>query len=246
MSQKRARSEISKLNQRLLSKSRGPSAKRIKTEVSKAIAAKSEKKYVDTQYAAVNIINSGVFMFGNGTVQGTGLSQRMGTKTFGKYAEIRYEIQQYASPAGNNSDDSLRLLVVWDRQPNFGVPAGGIFDILNGFNQASTALGTNAYLMGTNPVNKDRFIIMKDKMVRLGSMTVGPTVTSAYTAPEQNLYGKFYVNMKGKDSHYIVSGTPGLITDCATGAMYLLAIGSLAGANAVFNLYADIRYCFTD
>jgi len=183
---------------------------------------------------------SGSLYIVNQIPQGTNYNQRIGNHIRAKSIQIRYVA--WSPPSVNNSDD-LRMIVVWDTQPN-GTAGAQIYN--------ATANSANTILDNTAPpvtafkntgLAGDRFIILKDQY-----MTV--QATEPVTTVDQNnnfdtrRYGKCYIDLRGQDVEYNTT-TGGIPT---TGALYVCWVSannsSTSTQNAQFSFNA--KTTFTD
>lgn len=181
--------------------------------------------------------------------QGTALQNHVGRKVSLKNVSIRWNIIWSQNPTAYSSD-FMRILLVYDRQPNAAVPALG--DVLQDCNPAGTTQSI-AY-SGLNISNADRFKILRDTQYAVsGAYDAGaggitspslllPQVVGDISRPSS---GKWFVNLKGLETHF--NGTNGgTIADITTGSLLLFTTGLQTSANAQFALQGQARVRFVD
>lgn len=202
-----------------------------------------ELKFVDTLFAA-NIQNTGSVNLVNGVIQGDSIGNRSGSKTFGHSLCIRYFINMAAFPAGNSAADMLRMFVVYDKQPNGALPA--IAQIMSGYDNTTTiTAAADLALVGRNPINRERFVILKDKQIYLPAVTMpGAAATSACFFPPQQATGVINIKLSKLNTVFNI-GNAGTVADMQTGSL-LLCYAGLQGTNPVWTVLTNTRYVFRD
>jgi hypothetical protein len=123
--------------------------------------------------------------------------------------------------AGTGIDQSHRLLIVLDRQPNGAAPA--INDILTG--------GTTSQY---NLSNQLRFAILMDERYYLNA-SGEPGAGAVFD-------GKIGVGAIEQFN----SGTAGTVADITTNSLYLLVLGTVVAGATAGTVAGSIRYRFTD
>jgi len=140
--------------------------------------------------------------------QGATSYNRIGTKILIKSIDFRCVFTMAGTEPTHNS---VRYLIVYDRQPNGAFPA--FSDIL------STNISTApTFFSGVNMANRSRFIILRDRVYTQDPDGTGDIVTV-----------KEFIKTKLETQFRTNAGNIGDIT---TGALYLVAFG-LTGGNAV-------------
>jgi len=194
-----------------------------------------EKKYKDMTIATLAANTTGAFQLMNGMQMGTTYNDRIGRRICVKSIYIRGIVGQEAaittiSSPINAPGQLARLIVFVDMQPNGAVPA--LTDIL--FEATACAQ--------LNPNNRDRFKILVDKQWTVGRLTYDTTNGIGF-ADNCQWPVKKYKKMNVKTTFN--GGNAGTIGDIATGALYMLWVGSEpAGTDTdcVFFGTARIRY----
>lgn len=151
----------------------------------------------------------------NAVAQGIGNQQRVGRRY--TTSRVQYRLTANTSGAG------LRVLIVYDRQPNGVAPT--ITDILP-FNDV------NSFMSLTN---SDRFLVISDKQWVPGKDgNIGG-------GPGGNVYGMDYIKCS---LDTVCSTAGGTIADVSTGAFWIMAAQLTAGTPAagVLNLTTRLRY----
>lgn len=159
----------------------------------------AEYKFLDTS-VTTDVVDTATITLLNGMARGDTASTREGRKLKIKSCYIRSLITQHNS---QNDDDIVRTMIVYDKQSNGAAPA--ITDILT----ASTVEAFN------NLDNRERFVVLMDKVSRLASQ--GSTVDCMS-------FFKKYIPLN-LDTVYN-SNNNGDVTDIASGALYLVQLGT--------------------
>lgn len=203
-----------------------------------------EKKSVDLPYATYTLNTTEQITPINLIRTGSTFCNRIGRKIEMKSVRVSGQLDVLRA---STDVEYLRILIVYDRQPNGALPA--IADILQDTDQATTNT-TNA-LSHANVNNVDRFQLLRDHQI-------SPPVISAYTAAgnftvQQNIDPlcptfKFdsFVKLKGLTTQYKADSAPAVIGDIASGALYLVTYGSVAAASNSYSLTATVRLRFED
>jgi len=177
-----------------------------------------EKKFVDTEINT-DIDTTGTVTPINLVATGTDFFNRIGRKILIK----SFQVRAFLGIENVNQGSGVRYMLVYDKQTNGALPAVG--DILG------IPTTSNPFTAMLNLNNRDRFVILWDKIYRmdLGSGII--TVLKKYK----------------KLSHETVySGTTAAIGSIATGGLYLLQIGSVASGMTDVDQTAVVRIRFTD
>jgi len=158
----------------------------------------------------------------NGIITGTGPTQRIGRKIQMKSLILRWQASV------NARDQPIRIMIVYDRQPNGDQVA--ISEIMAATGPVS-ATDPN-FLSNMNLSNSDRFVILADEIDYPPSLTLGGT-------PTTNRVGKIYrkINLP---SIYITPGDS--LADISTGSIYVFTCipNSVVGTGIGYN--SRIRY----
>lgn len=180
-----------------------------------------ELKVIDTDLSAITGFDTtGSVTLLNGIAQGTDYNTRIGRKFTMKTLYVRMSLQPGATAA---NIALARFIVVYDRQANGQAPA--ITDVLTAVNDSSL----------NNLTNRDRFVIITDKVYKVGlstSMESGRQIFKKYLK----------CNLEVTNG-----GTGATIASIQTGSLYLLTMGDkVAGTTAPKVLNGTYRIRFTD
>jgi len=145
----------------------------------------------------------------------------------------------------NASEDYMRIMIVYDRQPNGAFPA--LADIIQTTDQA--AANTTGVFSNINLNNRDRFIFLRDKRIALPSLTVtaGVVTNPGFIDPITTLTNfDFFVKLKGLVAQYKADSAPAVIGDIATGALLLVIVGGTASGSEGYQCSLESRLRFND
>jgi len=135
---------------------------------------------------------------------------------------------------------ATRFLLIWDAAPNGTAP--GMSDMLDGSSAAGVSLGATAkYGSGVNPVNKNRFTVLKEKHLTLPQRTA----TGNPTPWPTEVFFRMFVKTKGLVTQHAAGATSG-IGDLRTGALYLVNISSDDVVTTSYSWSYVARYAFRD
>lgn len=219
--------------------------KRKVTKKSVVMAKAGELKWVDQLRSAMDFTSTVDFDIQNGLIPGVGVNNRVGRKIKMKSLTIYGDIVRRLTNAASNNDH-LRLMLIYDRQPNGAVP--GLSDVLQSTDVSGTTQ-TNAQAM-LNLTNGERFKVLRDWHWKLDQTAISAPlpniedaqVTSGHVSPCQF---KVYIPLKGLPVSYN-AGVAGTQADIATGALYLMSLGLNAAGTATHSLIYTSRLRFYD
>lgn len=200
-----------------------------KSSVGYGWTGKPEKKFIDTSMTTDATTTASITLL-NGCQLGTSASTRVGRKICIKSIFMRGSLQK-ENPA-DGIGQTVRMMIVWDKQPN-GAVISSITDLL-------VSASTDAL---NNLSNRDRFIVLMDK-VRDINPSAGSYTGAAASFATQRVSLKKYLNVK-LDTIYN-DGNAGTIADIATGALYLIVIGSVAAGTSDVDTNFNVRIRYTD
>lgn len=175
-----------------------------KSKVSRGVRLKRDLQTYDVRSTLAFTNANATYAVLNAMVPGTGTNTRIGDKVVMKSIRQRWILQQNVAQA---LIQYVRVLLVWDKQPNGVNPANPL------------PLITTAVEDQPNPDYQYRFKIMKDICVQLG--VPGATTSSDGCQEIVEYYKK--VNL----SSFYTAGA-GAIADIATGALLLVSYCSTA------------------
>lgn len=168
----------------------------------------------------------------NAQVNGAELYQRVGRKTYMKSIHIRGVIQ----PNAAGSESAVRMLLIYDSQPNKVAPL--ITDLLLDSNAAA---GTT-WASEINLINRQRFKILKDTQFLLGSVTNVAGNSELIPDPIRNsLNVEMFLKLNGLETIYNATNG-GTIADISSGAIFLVCVGDANAGSFQFNYTSRLRY----
>lgn len=179
--------------------------------------SRAESKFIDVNLSAVDVSTTTSATLLNGSIPGTGPSNRIGRKLVMTSIEIK--ARNYVI-GGAGVDQSHRVLLVYDKQPNgVALTAADVLD--------------NATTIGLKKLdNRGRFTILMDKHFEL----------SKHDEALSTVGWKFYRKLKMPVIYN--SGNAGTIADINTGSLYLVCIGDVVndGTDGAIQAWTRIRY----
>jgi len=171
----------------------------------------------------------------NGTDLGPAAFQRIGRSVHLKTLHVRGGIYR-SGQEGSVNGEALRILVVYDRQPNGAFPS--IIDVMQTID--ANGAGSTTPFDYPNLRNGDRFIILADHLAHLSNTANASNDLSNYEK-DQRYFDRF-IDVSGLPTQYV--GDDETVTSISSGALYLFTLGSQAAATAgcTFNWAARLRY----
>lgn len=211
---------------------------------------RGESRYVDNNPVNQNIssviTNAQVYPL-NLTLQGTAVQNRFGNKVALKALNLRYHIVPVTNVISDIQPTDIRVMVVYDKQTNGVTPA--ISDILLTVDENGTS-STNTDSFPNN-FNRDRFVILYDKLFRMPfwSHTSGAAPATIYPvgwSPTMcEIMDARYIKLKNIETNY--KGNSGGIGDISTGGLFLLYFGNqVYSANGGYQIDFGARLKFAD
>jgi len=177
-----------------------------------------ERKFTDTIDGS-DVSSAGQVTPVNLVATGTDFNNRIGRKIIIKSFQVR-SIFTLEDPTEPNA---IRCMLVYDKQTNGNLP--GIADILD------TATAANAQAAMVNLNNRDRFVILMDKIYRLN------------IGAQTNMVFKKY---KKLNHETVYSGTTAAIGSIATGGLYWVTLGNRAAGVVDVDQASTCRIRFVD
>lgn len=170
---------------------------------------------------------------------------RVGKKVNMKSLHLTGAIGLIAGRAGTGVSDYLRVMVVYDRQPGAAAPA--ITDILRTFDQ--TGAQTTTALSGLNPVNSDRFVMLRDLRIDIPNDLVAAAVSASgaiidYSTNRVNI--NEFIKLGDMEAAYKSTANPILEANFSTGVLYLVTYGLNPTASNVYSVAFTTRLRYTD
>lgn len=207
-----------------------------------------ELKGLDTDIDDANVLattaTNGAIYVCNAITPGSGSYNRVGRKITMKSLRIKgqviFEFGQ-AATTGNISGNTLRCVVVYDKQPSGAYPT---FDDIFG---RTITIGTESteYLDNLKYDNTDRFSVLSDQV-----FDCNPTLYNASGGTENlqfhvKSFDKF-IPLKGLETQFSGQTSPTTIADISSGALYVIYRVRVSTANvteaSVQNSVARLRF----
>lgn len=212
-------------------------------------AATQEKKGMDTILDIASVIsstntNANSFVM-NLIQQGTGSWNRIGRKVLLKSLRLKGWVIFNLVPApatGQVSSNSVRMVVVWDKQPNSGtIPT---FDAIFGITTQDGTEVTSDVLNPPKYDNMDRFRVIKDCVIDQPAVAF----QGSGSAPELGTRVAFdeYIKLKNLEVNYSNTSNPSTIADISTGALYVFFRAANTSATASASIDGSGRLRYTD
>lgn len=208
--------------------------------------------------AALALDTTGSRIIINAIAEGSTFTQRVGRKVALKSVRLTYTVSLKDALTASTlwDDDYARVCIIYDRQTNGLMPT--LPDMFtdyasNGTTTASAGTGLCG-MIGLNPDNRDRFLIIADQRIYLPKVLTSAVanqpavvVPNSYTADNMGGLGMqdIFRKLKGLVTHYKSTAAPPVVGDVATGGLYLVAFGGLAAANqawTISNWNVRLRY----
>lgn len=183
-----------------------------------------EMKYIDNQKASYNADTTGTITHINAVPQGASESNRIGRKMNNRSIEVRGTVAANSLTLATTA----RILFVYDRQPNKALAAiGDILDIADSYGLKKDA-------------NKERFLILKDKMFSIA----GNTTTAGQITDKSIQHFKWFKKCRLPTVFSNVGS--GAIGDVTTGALLMITTGGTAAGTAAATFALSTRVRFDD
>lgn len=179
---------------------------------------------------------------------GSSAWNRTGRKVALKSCRIRGAFIPTGNAGQNATPQYCRMILIYDKQPNGALPA--LADVLA--NQYSLAADTTAStgFAGINLNNRERFEVIRDWEVLLPpcQTSTNPATANnpAFTATTDEMHVNMFAKLNNREVHYKADSSPAVITDVATGNLFLLTVGNLVAGAEPWELNASIRIRYSD
>jgi len=213
--------------------------------ISRTLDYSKEVKYVDQLSTSINqlLTLSPVFTALNIPVIGTNFFNRVGNKiTMRSLYFTGFIAPNNGNSSGLVAGDYIRILVVYDLQPNKAFPA--FADLIMSTNVNGTTSSTALDHVSIN--NRKRFIILMDERFQVGSVGGSGVLTpnAVFMQPE-NLLIKRYIKLKNLQTVYLA--TAGTVADISQGSLFLCTVSLTAtSSNSAYSLYGSTRLAYVD
>lgn len=179
-----------------------------------------ELKDIETAVTGASLDTTGSVTLLNGVAQGQDLTDRIGRKFSMKSILLRFTVIYGAAAV---SGSIARWLIVYDKQTNGVAPA--VLDVL-------TVGSPTAF---NNLTNRDRFIVIYDKIHNIGT---GPANDNGFS---------YVMKYRKCNLETTNGGTGATVASIATGGLFLIGVSDRpAGTTAPRFESASVRVRFTD
>jgi len=179
----------------------------------------------------------------NGIQEGSSFFNRIGRRIHMKSVHVTGHIVE-SGQTPTNVGEYLRILLIYDRQPNGNFP--NATDILQDTGNDGTNFNTSFSKMNLN--NVERFAILRDKRIAVPQNSLGTAASNTLMIAGGSTQNEinWFVPLKDLETHYKSSTNPAGIGDIATGALFLVCVGNIAAASCAYMLQYNSRLRFTD
>lgn len=189
------------------------------------LARVGEKKVIDILLTSYAVENTGTqLQLLNGVAPGTNINNRIGRKLSLKSLQIRGVVAFTDNTTANPS--FLRMVIVYDKQANAAAPT--FANIMTSQDIAGTT-ETNAFSM-VNLNNRDRFEVIRDKVIEMG--VIDTTATQTFAVPPASATINEYIKLGNRETIYN-AGTAGTVADIVSGSLFIFFICPQANATGV-------------
>lgn len=192
----------------------------------------AERKVIDVNTATYNCNTTGSVTLLNGVAVGSDYTDRVGRKIRMKSVYVRGIVGHESIPtSGFSNQEICRMLIVYDTQTNGSVPA--LTDIL----KEATSLSQ------LNLNNRDRFKVLVDKQYSVAPYLTIQADAIAVSGSPTNYSVKKY---KKLNHEVIFNGTASTVGSIATGALWMVWVGSTSADAGDPHASVSVRVRFED
>jgi len=183
--------------------------------------------------------NAGVVRVLNSMAQGSDFNARIGRKVTNASITVNFHIRRNAE-AVIGEDTYVRMMLIWDKQPNGAGALPTIADFIN----VGTTTNTNI-MKGHNLDNRQRFVFLYDQTKHLATVDANQ---AGYNASVDVSVTKSLARAPTQYTGQAAVSIAESIGSIATGALYLFVCGSIMGgaANPGWNCIATSRLRYYD
>jgi len=223
---------------------------RVRASIQAALRSRCgrETKGVDTSLSLSPIIsipgtNASAFLL-NAIAPGSGSFNRVGRKALLKSLRLKGAavFDMTASASGIVPANSLRMVIVWDKQPNSStIPT---WDTIFGVTDQAGA-ETSTVEAPLRYDNMSRFQVLKDKTIDV-AVVVANVVTTGVIS--QSMHFDEYISLSNRETTYSGQSATCTIADISTGALYVYFRAHNNTTNNIVTIDADTiaRLRYTD
>jgi len=170
---------------------------------------------------------------------GSGFNNRIGRKIEMQSLHLHGVLVQTGT--ATTTTDYTRIVVVYDRQTNGAIPV--LQDIFTNYSQTSST--SSSVFSDLNPDERERFQILADyRLVLPATTAAGTTGASDGLQPTFNV--NRFIKLNGASTIYKGDTSPSVIGDIATGALYIITMGSFAPGSEGFKAVLSWRLRYKD
>jgi len=170
---------------------------------------------------------------------GSGFNNRIGRKIEMQSLHLHGVVVQTGT--ATTTTDYTRIVVVYDRQTNGAIPV--LQDIFTNYSQTSST--SSSVFSDLNPDERERFQILADyRLVLPATTAAGTTGASDGLQPTFNV--NRFIKLNGASTIYKGDTSPSVIGDIATGALYIITMGSFAPGSEGFKAVLSWRLRYKD
>jgi len=193
----------------------------------------------------VNILGlTATFICVNTVQEGSSFYNRIGRRIQMQSLHVTGDIIDNGT-AGGAVGHYLRIMMLYDRQPNGAAPVIG--DVLTDYGSQGVTSSTSYSHLNMN--NADRFKILRDLRIHIAddSTNTVDNVDQAiidYTNNRVNV--NEFIRLGALDVHYKASSNPGVIGDIASGALWVVTFGNVASASSPYSFKWTARLRYND
>lgn len=194
--------------------------------------------------STMGLCATGTFNLLNGLYVGAGACQRVGRVVCLKSLRLSVTFQQVLACA---TEQWVRCAVVYDHQANGAAPT--FTDV---FASQGQVIGTGATVLIDSPpniVNKDRFVVLFDKLMHLPATqaTTSAAGLLAFPLALNNLDVRKTIRLRNLETRYNSAGSSGNVAEISTGALYLVVCtDNMDNTAATIRFRQNIRLSYTD
>jgi len=217
----------------------GTEIKQIDTELSPAaVPAQGTNSLVFTPAGSLSCVNL--------IRAGTGFFNRVGRKVALRAIRVKFTLADEMPVSTETLASHLRVLVIYDAAPNASLPA--IQDILCDYGQ--DGVPSTSWLSGLNPVNRDRFKILRDIQSERPEIYNDANGVRTSSGVVDQLHGiewfdEYIKQCRGWEVCFKSDSSPSTIADIVTGAVYILTISETDLSGRV-NIRGKVRTTYSD
>lgn len=229
--------------------SRAPAKQSLQRAVAAALKKEVEKKGVDfpldvTQVVATTNGTQAAYCI-NLTQQGVGSWNRIGRKIQNQSIRLRggivWTLDQEPTTLNYNGN-TLRMVVVWDKQPSGSFPT---FDTVFGVT-GQDGTETTTFLNPVKYDNMDRFSVLRDLVIDFEPPIYNAAAGTQNAVVVRKSFDE-YIKLGGKETVYSGQSSPATIADVSSGALYVYfrVAANATNTNQIAidtNSFARLRY----